>query len=121
MIGVSKAGIYPGIAVIAVPADGTVTFDQENFAARTAGYDTLCGSITPPQDNCFMVAGVGQGLAQTWTIDSSYNIGDQAAATARLGAAIAYQIQTTATARNPTWGVGYVAPKAAVILSLKTQ
>lgn len=103
VIGVSKAGIYPGVSVMAVDADGTVAHDQENYAARTSGSDVKGGSITPPQANCLMVTGVGQGTAKTWSIDSGYTIGSQASATARLGSAIAYEIQTTATARNPNW------------------
>ncbi len=63
------------------------------------------GSLTPPIDGCLLVAGLGDRTVNTISVDSGFTITDQnpfASGTA-VGAALAYKIQTSAGAEDPTF------------------
>ncbi len=80
-------------------------FDQEN-GSNTAGATSLQpGSITPSEDNCLIVTGLMAGNSNSnhavndgFTITNSIN----GVNGVNYGGAMAYLIQTTATAANPT-------------------
>lgn len=64
------------------------------------------GTATPSVDNCLLVAGLGVGdSGNPSSIDSSFTLstGISASTGVRWGGALAYLIQTTAGAVNPTW------------------
>ena len=80
-------------------------FDQEN-GSNTAGATSLQpGSITPSEDNCLVVTGLMAG-----STNSSHSVNDGFTITDSIngvngvnyGGAMAYLIQTTAAAANPT-------------------
>lgn len=102
-------GTRPCIAVLAFPHDGTPAFDQENAGGNNFGSTVQPGSVTPSENDCVIVQGVSFNVNGTFTINSSYvHAGDGTDyisndGTNRLGIAVAYIIQTTAGATNPTW------------------
>jgi hypothetical protein len=85
------------------------------------------GSVTPSQDNELVIAVIGGFLSSGAAIDSSFTLQEEQPAVngVNYSSALAYKIQTTAIAENPTWtftgtGVGgmLVATfKAAVVSS----
>lgn len=89
---------------------GTATsgdLDQQNAAGSGSNGNVLAtGSVTPTQDNELIVAGVlFNQLGQTVSIDSGYTLLDQQGPvnSVSFGIGIAYKIQTSAAATNPTW------------------
>ena len=95
-------------------ADLTAPFDQQNGNTAASGTTYQPGSVTPGSANELIVSllfGAGSG---TTTIDSSFTISDQLASTANaMAGGMAYLIQTSAAAVNPTWtrgGIGNVGP-----------
>lgn len=116
-------GDYPGLAVIGWNGAKTSgVFDQQNGAVQSSGSATTiqAGSITPTEDNEVVVACVSwANTTATPTIDSGFTITDRAEALAALGLSMAYKIQTTAAAVNPTWTVSTGQYMAATIASFK--
>ena len=95
--------------------------DQTN-SSQGSGGTRQPGSITPSEDNCLVVTGVGVFTVSTATIDSGYTVQGTLVGSSSFswGMSLADIIQTTATATNPTWTVtdgtgGY----AGVIASFK--
>lgn len=111
---------YPTISVSAFSGAAASPYDQETGAA-TAGNVTSFqpGSITPSENNCVLVTGVSTA-GTSHTINSSFNATstDNSAAN-HLGGGIAYKIQTTAGAENPTWSWTTSTSKAAAMASFK--
>jgi hypothetical protein len=111
---------YPTISVSAFSGAAASPYDQETGAA-TAGSVTSFqpGSITPSENNCVLVTGVSTG-GTSHGVDSSFNatatdnVGAQ-----HLGGGIAYKIQTTAGAENPTWSWATSSSKASAMASFK--
>lgn len=88
-------------------ADISAPFDQENGAEATA--TTLqTGSVTPTSNNQIIVALLADVAAASQTIDSGFTITDQQALSGGVhyGGAMAYLLQGTAAAVNPTWSWG---------------
>ena len=84
------------------------SFDVENGATCASGCHTLqTGSVTPGVDNELIIAGyTDNGNApRTVGIDSGLTVEapTDPITLNNLGSAIAYSIQTTATASNPEW------------------
>ena len=84
-------------------------FDQENGQVSNVGGTSLqTGSVTPSENDELLIAMVGcnaEPLGGTFSVDLSFTIVQEnifVAGTNYAGAQ-AYQIQTTATARNPTF------------------
>jgi hypothetical protein len=98
-------GSAPGIACAAFAgAHASAAFDQENGAHTTISSQVQTGSITPSQNDSVVIAGLAS-YANTFTasINSSMTIAAQTDQGTNIGVAIAYIIQTTAGAINPTW------------------
>lgn len=82
----------------------TGTLDGQNGSASASASSIASGSITPGQPNELIIAGLSTGtgipssIAPTMTINDSIPVGG-----GFNGGALAYVIQTTATAINPTW------------------
>lgn len=90
-------------------SDQTAPLDQTNGTASSFGSTVQPGSITPGQANELLVTFCIDGDdTNAFSVDSGFTIADQLLQVngGHKGLAIAYQIQTTATARNPTWTLG---------------
>lgn len=98
---------FPSIVALAFSgAAASSFFDQESAGdEQNAGTATIQpGSLTPAADNELLITGMNQqGGGTSSTINSSFSIAEQIGEGDGDGLAVAYQIQTTATARNPTW------------------
>lgn len=100
---------FPSIAVAAFSGAGSSPFDQENGHSDgdTTAQTIQSGSITPSQDNELVIAGLGwsgSSGANTRSIDGGFTkLLDGDSGAHFYGCALAYLIQTTATAANPTW------------------
>jgi hypothetical protein len=102
----STAHAYGAIAMQAFSNTGEISFDQEN-GATTAGATSLAtGSVTPGVDDELIVTGIEWGGTMSLaSINSSFNKTDEVDASTGVnyGVAMAYLIQTSASAVNPTW------------------
>lgn len=83
--------------------------DQQNGATGTGSATLATGSVTPSEDGELVIAGLGfNASGTTITINGGFtkthevNFGGGN----NYGSAMAYLIQTTATAANPTWTRG---------------
>jgi len=96
-------------------------FDQQNGGAGT-GATLQPGSVTPSVDNELVVTGVGNyQIAETsYSIDSGFTITDQFTPTGNsISGGMAYLVQTTATAENPTWSYPVAVATVAAIATFK--
>lgn len=85
---------------------GADAFDQESGAGGNEG-TVQPGSLTPPSDGAVFVCGLNQSDSATATIDSSFTKTNSLDLSGGnyFGGAIAYLIQATAAAVNPTWSI----------------
>lgn len=99
----SGGNCYPSLTVIAFKNTVGSTIDQQNGPGTTQP-----GSITPTANNEVVVSNSLFNTTGTATVNSSMTILDQVAFVngTNEGGALAYVIQTSATAINPTWGGG---------------
>jgi hypothetical protein len=77
-----------------------------NTRATTGGATSLApGSLTPPVDNCLIVSALSNRVNTTYSVSGSLSITDQINFTSgvQVGVALAYLIQTSAAASNPSW------------------
>lgn len=100
-------GPYPGVQIIAFSGSHASPYDQTNGAYSTNSSSQAAGSLTPSEDNCLVVTAVGLGGGSvTEQVDSPFSAHQyfiDVIAGTNQGCGIAYEVQTTATARNPTW------------------
>jgi len=85
----------------------TAPFDTENGATNNQ-LTLQPGSITPAADNALIISIATEHQDNTTapTVDSGMTILDSSPNAGNLPTAVAYKIQTTATAINPTWTSG---------------
>ncbi len=103
---------YGSLCVAAFSGAAASPFDQENGATAVQP-----GSVTPSQNNELIIAGYSQSTNATpVSVDSGFTITDQelSAGGTRLSAALAYLIQTTASAKNPTWSGATLFPVSVI-------
>lgn len=112
---------YPALAVAAF--SGTLTasaFDVENGNFNNSGTTVATGTVTPSEGNELLIFGFSSNASGSYSVDVG-TIANQAGllGASAFGVALAYQIQTTATARNATWtsGSGTLAAAAATFKS----
>ncbi len=120
----NSGGSVPAIAVAAFSgADTTSPFDIQNGNPSGSGTTIQPGSITPNNNNELIITGLVMRLTETASIDSGFTITDQVALAGGLnyGVALAYKIQTTAIAVNPTWTITLASSSAATIASFKAS
>lgn len=107
-VGASHTFTWSGGAIEAIDVQawrcpgGAPTLDQTN--GTTSG--TQPGSITPTANNCLLIAGAAGGTdASAPTIDSGFTVTTSRAFTTSvcLNSGMAYLVQDTAAAINPTW------------------
>lgn len=116
-------GGYQSLQIAAFAGVKTVSaFDVENGADETTAASIATGSITPGEDNELVVAGLLYYTNTTVSIDNGFTIAAQVSAVigSWFGGALAYKIQTTAAAINPTFSWTGSTTTAARIASFKT-
>lgn len=96
-------------------------FDAETGAGSGVGGDTTMqpGSLTPSSADALLVTACGYIGAATATINSSFTEVEDIDNTGVGGfsVALAYKIQTTATAENPTWSTNVGAERVAAAMA----
>jgi hypothetical protein len=99
---------------------GGAPFDVQNGATATAGSSLATGSVTPSAAGALILSGwAGMNGTSAPAVDSALTITatQNPLAGQCLAGAVAYKIQTTAAAINPTWswtGTDHVAASVAV-------
>lgn len=110
------SGAYPSACLVAFSGTTGSTVDQQNGATACCSASVATGSVTPTANNELVIAGgivVGQssgitvGSPFSSTLTQAFNAG-------YLTAAIAWVIQTTATAENPTFSYSAAAASASI-------
>ncbi len=99
------------VEIIGFSGTAGSTVDQSTNQGGLAGGLSTCltsSPITPSNNNEVVIAAfssINDGGGLTYSIDGGFTISDQAQMTlgTNQGGAIAYLIQTTATAAQPTW------------------
>lgn len=129
IVGSGHTATYTGVAVVlsfsAWSNTANANKDVSNSGNNGAGTTTVQpGSITPSADNALVITGVttNQGSGFDWIIASGYTVIHSVDAVGGTNVSLGsdYQIQTTATATNPTW-TGTSAVAAAVIAAYAHQ
>lgn len=107
----TRTGAFMSICVGAFSGmKPTTTFDQQNGNSGTA--TTLnTGSVTPSESFELLIAGIaiGSGNSTISSIDSGFTLQENQAfggTGTPYGCGLAYLIQTTGAAKNPTWTTG---------------
>lgn len=74
-------------------------------AGVASGTSLQPGSITPPAANSLLITALANRVNTTYAVNSGYTITNQHnfVAAGQVGVALAYLIETTPTAQNPTW------------------
>lgn len=118
----TKASAYPvGALLVFSGAKLTSPLDQQSSSSVNST-SLAAGSITPSEDNCLVVALLAhEGPISGLSIDAGFTILHSSAwLSPGEGYAVAYKIQTTAAAVNPTWSWTGTAQAGAVIASFKS-
>jgi hypothetical protein len=119
---ISGTGIYPHLAAAAFSgADTASPFDQENGANAAAATSIQTGSVTPTTNDQLIIAGVVGFDTNAPTINLSFTTTDTEATdgSTKMMGGLAYLIQTSAAAVNPTWSWVGSDPSAASIATFK--
>ena len=116
-------GTFSSICVAGFSGSISSPFDQENGAGSTSASTLATGSVTPTNDNQLIIASVESGGAgDPFSINSSFTIAVQDNGGAdSFPSGLAYKIQTTAAAINPTWTLAASTQTAAAIGTFKSQ
>ena len=100
-------GGYPAIAAMAFSGVKTSSpFDAENGAGSSGGTSIATGSITPSENGELLVTGLGTiGTSGGEAIDNSFTIQESVTFVGgqHSGLFVAWKVQSTAAAINPTW------------------
>lgn len=113
---------YATICVIAFSGAASSPLDQQNSNGNLPGTTSLStGSITPTEDNELVVAMWATYYFDSPSVDSGFTLEQyQAAAPLPYHGGMAYKIQTTAAAVNPSASWSTSANASAVIASFKS-
>jgi hypothetical protein len=97
---------YPSIHVVGFSSGSA--YDQQSGAGQLTVTSKQPGSLTPPADDHLFVSSICFDVANTMGIDSGFTLEQQTnySSGQAMGGGIAYFIQTTAAAKNPTWSWG---------------
>jgi hypothetical protein len=102
---VSGSNDFPSICISAWSGSTSTPLDQSNGGSIGFATSLQTGSVTPIADNELIICALGRSNNEGVTIDSGMTILDQVTDSAfgKAVSALAYEIQTTATTRNPQW------------------
>lgn len=122
---ISSTGGFPCIEVMAWSGIQTTPnpFDVQNTNSSASATSLTPGSITPSVNNELIVVGLAVDTATSATsIDSNFTITDTVTLVGgqHFGGSIAYLLQGTAAAVNPTWSWTTAALPEAAIASFKS-
>jgi hypothetical protein len=117
---------YPSIYVVGLHSTYPLVVDQQNGTGLSSATSGQPGSITPSQDNCIVFTACNStgsfGVPAPPSVSSTYSTNIMRAPFVNLrnfAGGMAWNIQTTATATNPTWTYAGSFPSALLIVSLK--
>lgn len=101
----SGTSVYPTVAVTAWSGAAASPFDQETGNSATSGSTIAPGSLTPSQDNCVVITGFQVDAVSYSSINGGFTASDTVTYSAgnHEAGGMAYLIQTSAAAANPTW------------------
>ena len=97
---ITNASAFCNIMAMAWNETGTPTFDQSSHADADQP-----GSLTPANNNSLIVTGGLRTFTDVYTVPTNFTLlfSDADTASVDFGGGSGYEIQTTATARNPQW------------------
>jgi hypothetical protein len=98
-------GSYSPIAVLAFSGAASSPLDQQTGSGNDSAGGFQPGSVTPTQNNELIVSFVGIQPSSSPSVDSGFTLNSSGILVAAVsyGWGMAYLIQTTAGATNPTW------------------
>lgn len=101
-------GGYPTIYVATISGpSASVCFDQFSKKTTCTGSSNCqVTSITPSVNNAIIITATSANTVTTSSIDGGFTITDQVNNGGLESGAMAYLVQTTATASAPTWSMG---------------
>jgi hypothetical protein len=105
---VTHGGAFLAQCWVGFPGGATSSIDDQTSSNATTGQATIApGSITPSVPNTIVITSAMSSDGQTLaSIDGGFTIADDVAASgSNFGAALAFLVQTSATAANPTWSL----------------
>lgn len=101
---INFTGAFPTIGVIAFTGAAASPYDNNVVGANTDSTSIAPGSITPSQDNEVVITAFTFNTDGTITAPSGFTLTDiQQRGGINIGLALAYKIQTSAGAENPSW------------------
>lgn len=121
---VSGAGNFSSACFASFSGGAASPFDVENGGTGTSTSPSAGTGIAPTVDNELLIALAGTGAGTLTAIDGGFTFAGSAvaySAALHFGAAMAYLIQTTATASDPNWTNSVSVDWSARIASLKVS
>lgn len=93
------------VSIVAVSGAASSPFDAETGGSIATGTSGQPGSITPSEGNCLVVTGIGLDGGVSYSCDGGYTAvtTNSGFFSGPKGGGLAYIVQTTAMATNPTW------------------
>lgn len=100
--------VYPSMEVFAFSGSHASPLDQQTGANGNGINSLATGSLTPSEANCLVVTGIGHdinsgGAVSVDGVFAGNALTEAYVGSTSLGSGMSYEIQTSATARNPTW------------------
>ncbi len=118
----TPSGVSVSIAVAAFSGTLNAVPDGSSGAGQASGTTQQPGSITPSLDNCLVVTGftyLSGAMPGPATISAGFDITDDVGNSSTfIPVAMAYQVQTTAAAVNPTWSSNVAAAQVAASMAV---
>lgn len=104
-------------------AEQVSVFDVENGATSASAASLATGSVTPTNNNSLVYTGVSaNNQVQIQTVSAPFSqLDNQTGTSSAFSVSNAYEIQTTATARNPTWTDASAQVMAVAIAVFRSQ
>lgn len=97
-----SGGSYRSLTVLAFSGAHATPYEAESGASNGTAGTATPGSITPSESGCLFVSANASFYASGFGVSSPFSIA-QTTGSGVCTVSIAYEIQTTATARNPSW------------------
>jgi hypothetical protein len=118
-----NAGTFAAICFLAFSGcDPTTFYDTGKVSGTGAATPTSLqpGSLTPSTSGCLVITGLVIDSVEDVSIDAPFSpaLEDADYVAGSFGLSVAYEIQSAATARNPTWTLGTSTPTAATTMAV---
>lgn len=119
----TQTGSLCSLCVEAWSGSNSSPFDVENGASTSGAATLATGSITPNVNGELLITGFTHVALVSVTINLGFTISDQQILTGGVayGSAMAYLVQNTAAAINPTWTSGGTTARVAAIAGFKVS